>query len=205
MDSEPQSPKSFGNATPFPEVTAALEDDPLLFERVVASEEQWRGKIFSVELMDVELSDGTHGRREIVRHHGGAGVVAIRDGRVCLVRQYRVAQGRVTLEIPAGKLEGGEKGEACAARELSEETGLVAEELVPLANVLGSPGFTDEHTEVFLARGLRAGESSPDEGELVKVVWLPVEQVLSAIRAGVIRDGKTVAGVMAARLLELEG
>lgn len=188
----------------FPEVRAALAQDPALFERVVTCDELWRGRIFSVELMDVELADGTHGRREIVRHHGGAGVVAIREGRVCLVRQYRVAQGRVTLEIPAGKIEGDEPGSACAARELMEETGLVASELVLLANVLGSPGFTDEHTEVFLARGLMQGRPAPDNGEVVKVVWIPVEQVLAAIRAGVIRDGKTVIGLMAARLLELE-
>ena len=117
------------------------------------------------------------------------------------MRQYRVVLGRVTLEIPAGKLEAGEQGESCAARELAEETGLRAEKLVHLATVLGSPGFTDEHTEVFLAQGLSQGTSRPDEGVVVRVVWIPLDEVMHAISAGLIQDGKTVAGVLAARAL----
>ncbi len=183
------------------EVRRALEPDPALVERVDTDKQVWQGKIFSVDHLWVELSDGSHAWREVVHHHGGTGVVAIRDGRVCLVRQYRVVLGRVTLEIPAGKLEGGEQGEKCAARELAEETGLHAEKLVHLATVLGSPGFTDEHTEVFLAQGLSQGVSRPDEGEVLRVVWLPLNEVVRAISAGLIQDGKTVTGVLAARAL----
>ena len=109
--------------------------------------------------------------------------------------------GRVTLEIPAGKLEADERGESCAARELLEETGLRAEKLIHLATVLGSPGFTDEHTEVFLAQGLSQGTARPDEGEVVRTVWIPLDEVMHAISAGLIQDGKTVAGVLAARAL----
>ena len=82
-------------------IRAALEPDDALFERVVSTNVEWEGKIFSVEHQRVELSDGSLDWREIVRHHGGAGVLAVRDGQVCLVRQYRVALGRMTLEIPA--------------------------------------------------------------------------------------------------------
>lgn len=183
------------------EVRRALEPESSLLERVTGDEHVWQGKIFSVDHLEVELADGSHAWREVVHHHGGAGVVAIRDGRVCLVRQYRVVLGRITLEIPAGKLEEGEQGEKCAARELAEETGLRAEKLVHLATVLGSPGFTDEHTEVFLAQGLSQGTARPDEGEVVRVVWIPLDEVLRAISAGLIQDGKTVAGVLAARAL----
>ena len=183
------------------EVRRALEPDPALVERVDTDKQVWQGKIFSVDHLWVELANGSHAWREVVHHHGGAGVVAIRDGRVCLVRQYRVVLGRVTLEIPAGKLEGDEQGEKCAARELAEETGLHAEKLVHLATVLGSPGFTDEHTEVFLAQGLSQGVSRPDEGEVLRVVWLPLNEVVRAISAGLIQDGKTVTGVLAARAL----
>lgn len=181
------------------EVRKALALDPSLVERVTTNEHIWQGRIFSVSHLEVELADGSHAWREVVHHHGGAGVVAIRDGRVCLVRQYRVVLGRVTLEIPAGKLEHDERGEDCAARELAEETGLSAEKLVHLATVLGSPGFTDEHTEVFFAQGLSQGAAKPDEGEVVRVVWLPMEDVMRAISEGLIQDGKTVAGVLAAR------
>ena len=190
-----------GGSSSLDEVRRALEPEPSLVERVVIDEHVWQGKIFAVDHLEVELSDGSHAWREVVHHHGGAGVVAIHDDRVCLVRQYRVVLGRVTLEIPAGKLEGGEQGESCAARELVEETGLRAEKLVHLATVLGSPGFTDEHTEVFLAQGLSQGTSRPDEGEVVRVVWIPLDEVMHAISAGLIQDGKTVAGVLAARAL----
>ena len=194
-----------GGHTDLDEVRRALEPEPSLFERVTRHEPVWEGKIFSVDYLEVELADGSRAWREVVHHHGGAGVVAIRDGRVCLVRQYRVVLGRVTLEIPAGKLEADERGEDCAARELAEETGLRADKLVHLATVLGSPGFTDEHTEVFLAQGLSQGAARPDEGEVVRVVWLPMEEVVHAISAGLIQDGKTVAGVLAAKaLLESE-
>ena len=178
------------NDTGLDEVRRALELEPSLLERVTRNEHVWQGKIFSVDHLEVELADGSHAWREVVHHHGGAGVVAIQSGRVCLVRQYRVVLGRVTLEIPAGKLEGGE-----------QETGLRAEKLVHLATVLGSPGFTDEHTEVFLAQGLSQGTSRPDEGEVVRVVWIPLDEVMHAISAGLIQDGKTVAGVLAARAL----
>lgn len=180
-------------------IRAALEPDPALVERVVSAERPWEGRIFSVEQMDVELADGSHGWRDLVRHHGGAGVVAVMDGRVCLVRQWRVALGRMTLEIPAGKVDGDEPRDVCAARELTEETGLVAERLEHLAESYGAPGFTDEHTSVYLAHGLAQGPARPDEGELVNVVWVPLEDALEAIRAGLLDDAKTVTGILAAK------
>ena len=180
-------------------IRAALEPDPVLVERVVSAERPWEGRIFSVEQMDVELADGSHGWRDLVRHHGGAGVVAVMDGRVCLVRQWRVALGRMTLEIPAGKVDGDEPRDVCAARELTEETGLVAERLEHLAESYGAPGFTDEHTSVYLAHGLAQGPARPDEGELVNVVWVPLEDTLEAIRAGLLDDAKTVTGILAAK------
>ncbi len=118
------------------------------------------------------------------------------DGQMCLVRQYRVAVGRMTLEIPAGKLDAGESPALCAARELREETGLVARELEPIAVSAGSIGFTNETTHIFLAHGVTRGESSPDEGELLGVVWLPVREVVDAVRAGAIQDAKTIVSAL---------
>ena len=126
-------------------------------------------------------------------------MVAVREGRVCLVRQYRCALGRVTLEIPAGRLEPGEEPRAAAARELAEETGLVASDLRHLVRVYGSPGFTDEKTDVFLATGLAQGPACPDKGEFLRVAWLPATDVVRALLAGAIQDSKTVCGVLAAR------
>lgn len=181
------------------EIRGALADDPALHEGVLRTEREWEGRIFSVERLEVQLSDGSRDWREIVRHHGGAGVVAVRDGRVCLVRQYRVALGRTTLEIPAGKVDPGEPREVCAARELTEETGLVAERLELLTESYGAPGFTNEHTSVYFAHGLTQGEASLDEGEFLNVIWAPVDDALCAIRSGLLDDAKTVSGILAAR------
>ena len=181
------------------EIRGALADDPALHEGVLRTEREWEGRIFSVERLEVQLSDGSRDWREIVRHHGGAGVVAVRDGRVCLVRQYRVALGRTTLEIPAGKVDPGEPREVCAARELTEETGLVAERLELLTESYGAPGFTNEHTSVYFAHGLTQGEASLDEGEFLNVIWVPVDDALCAIRSGLLDDAKTVSGILAAR------
>lgn len=187
-------------------IKEALAPDSRFEEKPVDDRLRWRGKIFEARTLDVELPDGSSGYREVVRHHGGAGVVALDDdGRVCLVRQYRVAIGRMTLEIPAGKLEPGEAGASCAARELVEETGLIAGRLEPLVCVLGSPGFTDEHTEVYLALDLDQGDASPDEGEFVECVWVPLGDAVEAALRGLIQDGKTVSGVLAANALLASG
>lgn len=179
------------------QIDAALADDAAFAEKIVSDTVQWQGKIFSAHTLDVSLPDGSLGYREIVRHHGGAGAVAVADGKICLVRQYRVALGRMTLEIPAGKLEGDEPGWVCAERELLEETGLRAERFELIASSMGSVGFTDEHTDIYLAQGLSRGEAAPDEGEFVQVLWLPVEEALSAVRTGRICDAKTVIAVLA--------
>ncbi len=175
-----------------------LDDDERYYEEVKNVSHDWNGRIFSVETLDVQLSDGSTGWREIVRHNGGAGVCAILDGKICLVRQYRVALGRMTLEIPAGKLDPNEDPQICAAREFEEETGYTASSFAPLVVTAGSPGFNNERTRVFVARGLRRGDARPDDGELVDVVWLPVEDVLEAVQAGLIEDAKTVVSVLAA-------
>lgn len=182
------------------EIRALLEPEPALVERALSCKTRFEGRIFSAETLDVSLPDGSVGYREIVRHHGGAAVCAIRDGRICLVRQWRIALGRMTLEVPAGKLEAGEDPREAAARELAEETGLVAGRLDLIAHTFGSPGFTDESTYVYRARDLSQGPARPDEGEFVQTVWLPVEAVLEAVRQGLVVDGKTILATLDAAL-----
>ena len=185
-------------------IRSLLASDGRLREDVERVHPQWEGRIFSVETLDVRLPDGDRGVREIVRHHGGAGVCAVENGRICLVRQWRVALDEMTLEIPAGKLEEGEDPAACAARELTEETGLIADGLELIAYSAGAPGFTNEATRIFRATGLRRGSSHPDEGEFVDVVWLPVPDVAEAIAQGLIKDAKTIVATLdAARRLNI--
>ncbi len=179
-------------------IRALLQLDDTLVETVLRTDHEWSGKIFSVEHLLVRLPDGSEGWREIVRHNGGAGVCVVRDGCLCLVRQYRVALGRMTLEIPAGKLDANEDPAVCAARELTEETGLIAGRIEPLAVSAGAPGFNNEKTRIFVAHDVVQREARPDEGELVDVVWVPVDDVVEAIRAGLIEDAKTVVSAFAA-------
>lgn len=171
--------------------------DPSFAETIVRDETAFSGRVFSAHELDVELADGTASWREIVRHSGGAGAAALVDGKLCLVRQYRVALGRMTLEIPAGRIEPGEDPAECARRELREETGLVAQRMVPLAVSAGSPGFTDERTRIYLAEGLEAGQTDPDEGEKVDAAWIDLDEVVEAIRAGLIQDAKTIVAALA--------
>jgi ADP-ribose pyrophosphatase len=104
----------------------------------------------------------------------------------------------MTLEIPAGKIDPNEDPAICAARELAEETGIMADKLEPLAVSAGAPGFNNEKTRIFIARNPRLGEANPDEDEFVDVVWVPVEDVVEAIRVGIIEDAKTVISAFAA-------
>ena len=190
--------QAFPEGTPISIVNALSLPTEGLEERVIAEHERWSGQIFRVAQLDVVTPDGTPGVRDIVWHHGGAGVAAVRDGKLCLVRQWRVALGRMTLEIPAGKIDAGEDPALCAARELAEETGLVAERLEFVASSAGAPGFTNERTRIFLAHGLSTHPAHPDPDEFVDVLWLPVEDVIEASRLGVILDAKTIIAAYAA-------
>ena len=181
-----------------------LQDDPSLVERVDVRENKWHNPIFEAERWEVTQPDGEVGERDIVLHHGGSGVCVVRDGKMCLVRQYRVALGRMTLEIPAGKLDPGEDPAVCAARELTEETGLVAKRLVPIAVSSSAPGFTNEKTRVFYADGVSQHPAHPDSDEFVDVVWVPLDEVVAAVRAGIIEDAKTVVSALFAAGLAQE-
>lgn len=168
-------------------------------ETTISSEILFDGKIFQVEKQRVQLMDGSESMREIVHHHGGACVVPVdENGQVYLIRQYRKALESETLEIPAGKLEEDEEPYSCAVRELKEETGFVAERISSLGSIYPSPGYTDEEIFIYLATGLRSGRQELDPGEFLRVVPMPMVDVLDAIMEGRIKDSKTVVGLLKA-------
>lgn len=169
---------------------------------LLASEEIYRGRVVDLTLDRVREGDVTY-EREVVRHPGGAGAVAVFDDQtVALVRQYRHPVGRFVLEIPAGRLEGGERPETCAARELEEELGLVAARVEHLSDFYTTPGFCAERLWVFLATGLTETRQNLEGDEIVEVVRLPFARALSMVASGEIEDGKTIVGLIlaAARL-----
>lgn len=165
---------------------------------LVSSEEIYAGRIIRVAV-DRVRENGQTSVREVVWHNGGAGVVAcFDDGTVALVRQYRHPTGRSVLELPAGRLEDGERPEACAARELEEELGFAAGRLEPLSEFYTTPGFCSERLYVFLATELRETARGGDDDEFIEVVRLPFARALDMIASGEIEDAKTIIGLLEA-------
>lgn len=160
--------------------------------------EVFSGPIFRVVTGTVRLDDGRTARRDVVEHKSGVGVVAIHEGKVLLVRQFRLAAGRELLEIPAGLREPGEEPADTAARELAEELGYAAGRLIPLATYHTSPGFTDETTAIFLALDLRPEAGEQDWDERLHPEERSLESIPAALAAGEFSDGKTLVGLYAA-------
>ncbi|HEX8853849.1 MAG TPA: NUDIX hydrolase [Pyrinomonadaceae bacterium] len=165
---------------------------------VLGSEEIFKGRIFEVALDTVRESGRTY-TREVVRHNGGASVVAVFDDlTIALVRQYRHPTVRYLLELPAGKLEHGERPEECAARELEEELGVRAGRLEQLSEFYTTPGFCGEKLWVFLATELFEATQSLEDDELIEVVRLPLVRALELISSREIEDAKTIIGLLLA-------
>ncbi len=171
--------------------------------KTLSSEKVFSGKIIQVYKDQVLLENGIRTEREVVRHRDAAAVVAINDrNEILMVRQYRYAIAQEQLEIPAGLLDEGETPLEAARRELLEETGYKAAHWQQLLSVFMSPGAHDEEIHIFLATDLRAaGRQSLDEDELLTLETVPLDTVLHDIEAGRIKDGKTVTGILAYRLI----
>lgn len=168
-----------------------------LIEETVDSQIVFRGKIITVRLDTAKLENGKTASREVVEHPGGVCILPMEeDGTVYTVRQFRYPFGRVTEELPAGKLDGPEDHRLAALRELSEEIGAEPEELVYLGYLMASPGFSSEVLHMYLARGLRHGEQHPDEDEFLEVERTPFSVLVERVMAGELTDAKTVAAVL---------
>lgn len=174
-----------------------------LKEKKITSDHIYKGRIINLYNDKIKLPDGNEGYREYVKHPGGICVVPIgKENEIYLVRQYRYPYGEEVLEIPAGKrdsasedtLEGGK-------RELKEELGLTAENFLFLGEFYPTPGYTDEVIYMYAAWGLTEGETSPDEGEFVEKVTVPLERLVEKILNGEIKDGKTQAAVLKVKAL----
>ncbi len=166
-------------------------------EESVSSEVIYDGKIVKLRVDKVLMPSGRLTTREIVEHPGGVGIVAVTDkDEIILVKQYRKPFEAAIYEIPAGKLDKGEHHRDCGIRELEEETGYRAFKFEYLGFMYPSPGFTDEVTHVYLAEGLTAGATSPDEDEFLDIEKIPVSKVFDMVMSGEINDAKSVYGIL---------
>lgn len=170
-----------------------------LGETVQETETIYKGRVFTVEKLKVILPDGKMSFREVVRHNGGAAIVAVDDEEnVYMVRQFRIAAGREMLEIPAGKIEPGEDPVVCAARELTEETGLKAGKMEHLISMYATPGYCGEKLHIYLAADLSVGNPHRDPGEFLNVRSYKLRELLDMVYSGKIEDAKTAAGLLLA-------
>ena len=170
-------------------------------EEKLESQTIYQGRIIAVTQDTVRLENGKNAKREVVHHHGGAAIVPVgKNGEVYLVRQYRYPMGRELLEIPAGKLEPGEEPRTAAIRELEEECGLAADEVIDLHPVYPSVGYDTEVIHMYLATGLHETKCHPDEDEFLDRLSYPLDTLVEMVMQGEICDAKTVAGILKAKI-----
>jgi len=168
--------------------------------RTVTRRELWQGSVGRFGEEHIALADGRRITLAVLQHPGASAVVPVhRDGRVVMLRQYRHAVRETLWEIPAGKLNAGEMPEACAQRELQEETGLCAGQLVPLGSIHVTPGYSDECIHLFLALDLRRGEAALDGDESIVCSELPFVEALRMAESGEISDAKSAVALLRAR------
>ncbi|NLJ97918.1 MAG: NUDIX hydrolase [Tissierellia bacterium] len=168
-------------------------------EKTMKTDKIYEGKMVNLRIDTVELPDKKYSKREIVEHPGSVGIIPITDdGSMVLVRQFRKPIEKNLLEIPAGKIEINEEPKETALRELSEETGYMANKMEYLFEFYTSPGFSDEKIYLFLATDLLKGEANPENDEYIEVEKLKIEDLVDMVEKGEINDSKTIISILCA-------
>ncbi len=163
-----------------------------LEEKKLSSEEIFDGVAIHLFRDEILLPNGNKGVREVIRHPGAVCVLPItKDGDVVFVNQFRYALNKVTLEVPAGKLEKGEDPKEAALRELSEETGLTANNIFPIGDLYTTPALIDEVIHMYIATDLIQGEQHLDDDEFVNTLKMPLNEAVEKVMNGEIKDSKT--------------
>ncbi|MDP2303097.1 MAG: NUDIX hydrolase [Ignavibacteria bacterium] len=170
--------------------------------KLIKSDTIFQGKVFDLQIDEIEYDSGNKGIREVAIHSGGSVIVALTDDyKIVLVNQFRYPFQRFLYELPAGKLEKGEDPQVCALRELKEETGYKAKSIIKLGTIVTTPGFCTERLHIFLAQGLSNGEHNREEGEFgMQIIEITLKEIEDKIKNGDIYDAKTISGIMLAKL-----
>jgi ADP-ribose pyrophosphatase len=177
-----------------------------LEEKTIESQPIFHGKVISLQVDKVLLPDGNTSTREIVKHPGAVGILAFVDQEhILIVRQYRKALGKEIFEIPAGKLDPGERPEDTAKRELEEETGYQAKSVRFINSFYTSPGFANELLYLYEADQLVKGTLNLDQDEFLEVHTITLREALQLMQTEKIHDAKTAFAIMYWQLKQLQG
>lgn len=177
-------------------------NDEMLIEKKVSSEYIFDGRLLQVYRDTIELPNGKPATREYIKHQGAVAVVPVTDeGEIIAVRQYRYPVGKVTIEIPAGKLDKGEEPLDAAKRELSEETGVESADIEYIGGLYPSVAYTDEIIHMYVAKNLKYGQMHTDADEFLDVVKIKIDDFVDMILKGEIMDSKTQAAVLKVAML----
>ena len=164
---------------------------------MLSSRVAYRGPVFTVLTDHVLEPSGVTVRRDIVQHSGSVVVMPVDEsGSVLLVRQYRYTAKQYLWELCAGRIDKGENELTAARRELREETGYSSKKWKRILRFYASPGFVAETMAIYLARDLRAGVAEPEEDEDIQVKFFPLSEAVRMVIDGVIKDAKTISGVL---------
>jgi len=166
-------------------------------EEILSTEAIFRGRVVNLDVHTVRLPDGEESKREVIRHSGAVGVIAVdAEQHVLLVRQFRIGANRTMIEIPAGLLEVGEDPEVAAIRELREETGYRPTGLEAIGGTHAAPGYTTEYIHLYHATGYEPAPLEQDADEFVESMRIPFSEALDLIDAGEITEAKSVVGLL---------
>src|SRR5680860_1042205 len=167
-----------------------MEDSKKLEEQKIASKKVFEGRLLHVFLDEVKLPDGSISTREYIKHPGAAAVVPVfGNGDIMLIKQFRYPLGQTFYEVPAGKMDAGEKPEITAKRELEEETGLLCKNMRYLHPFHPSIGYTDEVIHLFCAWNLTEVGKNQDEDEFILMKKVPFKKAVQMVYEGKITDG----------------
>ena len=178
----------------------------ILKETPISGETIFEGVVFSVRVDQARIGDGSVRRRELVRHPGGVSMVILTEqDEVLMVRQFRYGPGEVLLELPAGKLEPGEEPFEAALREQREETGTTGRNYISLGSVYPTPAYDSEVIRLWACRVESWGEQKLDDGELLEILRVPLQEAEDMVLRNEIRDAKTQIGILKAASLVKRG
>ena len=164
------------------------------YETTIKETEIYAGNYLNLMNVQVELPNGKLSNRDIIKHPGACAIIPfISENEIILVEQFRKPLERTLLEIPAGKLNKNESPITCAHRELEEETGYKAKDMIYLGKIATAPGFCDERIHLFKATNLYDGTKSCDEDEFTDIKRFTLDEMKLMIKKGEIIDTKTIS------------